>query len=555
MFYVYKLIHDPIVNGVMHCGCYKRYLIMKANLSESLDNTEYEYDENNHTPTVTVKDGTKTLTSGTDYNLEYSTDLKSAGDKIVTIKFTGSYLGTDDIIKKFKITPKDASNFEIEYEKEHVYDGNNWNPEFIIKDGETKLEINKDYTVQFNSNMKDVGTKNIKINYIGNYTGEKNIQLEITPKDASNFGLNYEQTHVYDGNNWNPEFIIKDNELNKNLVLDTDYNIQFDSNMKDAGTKNIKINYIGNYTGEKKDIQLEIVVDKSDWGNKINNNGIINYVDESGKTSVEITGNKKIWLKEESDGTSAWYAVDNSDGVFKQGSRFWVKWLSPENNKKEFEEYYNKLDEEHKKRVEDNKLWIFLTGVTDPDGNEYTSLDGKTVDFYVQIGDDWDKNDIQAVFIDSYKDDVLDVSYENLKFPEDNTEFAKLSMKHFSPYAIYDVDLESETGETNNKIDNPNEKLTDEISNKSNESKSNMTSDNKMIDNNESKSNTTSNNKIINNNDKNNNNNNKNKSKQDGLQYNVDSGLIIKISILSLIILISISSVIIFNKLKFKNNK
>lgn len=176
-----------------------------------------------------------------------------------------------------------------------------------------------------------------------------------------------------------------------------------------------------------------------DWGEKIINNDIINYVDESGKTSAEITGNEIIWLKETSENSSAWYAIDNSDGIFKPGSKFWVKWLSPKINKKEFYEYYNKLDKEHKKQVEKNKLWIFLTGVTDPDGNEYTNFD-KNINYYVQLGEDWEKNDIKAVFIDNYKDDVLEVSYENLEFPEGKSEFAKLSMKHFSPYAIYDND-------------------------------------------------------------------------------------------------------------------
>lgn len=167
------------------------------------------------------------------------------------------------------------------------------------------------------------------------------------------------------------------------------------------------------------------------------NNDTVNYVDEYGKTIAEITDNKIIWLKETSGGTSAWYGIDNSNGTFKIGSKFWVKWLNPEIDKEEFEKYYNRLDDAHKKKVEENKLWIFLTGVTDPDGNEYTNLNG-TLNYYIQIGEDWDKGDIKAIFIDDNQDDVLDVSYENLECPEGTFEFAKLSMKHFSPYAVYD---------------------------------------------------------------------------------------------------------------------
>ena len=278
--------------------------------------------------------------------------------------------------------------------------------------------------------------------------------------------------------------------------------------MTNVGTKNIKINYIGNYTGGK-DIQLEIVVDKSDWGEKINNNGVVNYVDEFGKTSAEVTGNEMIWLKEASDSTSAWYAIDNTNGVFKKGSRFWVKWLSAENDKEEFEKYYNKLDDEHKKKVENNKLWIFLTGVTDPDGNDYTNLDG-SVDYYVQLGEDWDKEDIKAVFISDKSDDVLEVTYENLKTPARDYEVARLSMRHFSPYAVFDS--------------------ADEVIP--------IASDEKK-DKNE---NTNENNFII-------------RPTKENFEKIINSGLIAKISIL--IVLILISSAIIFNKsvLKSKRNK
>ena len=156
-----------------------------------------------------------------------------------------------------------------------------------------------------------------------------------------------------------------------------------------------------------------------------------------GKTSTEITEYGMVWLKETSDGTSAWYGIDNSDGTFKIGSKFWVKWLSPKIDREEFEEYYNKLDAEHKNKVDNNNLWIFLTGVTDPDGNEYTNFYGN-LNYYIQIGEDWDKDDINVVFINDNKDSVLDVSYDILLSPEGKDEFAKVIMKHFSPYAVYD---------------------------------------------------------------------------------------------------------------------
>ena len=442
-----------------------------------------------------------------------------------TVKFTG------DVIGKIYNVTVDGSGFGIEVEggTEYTYNNEEWNPEFKFKDNKNNyynLVKGTDYTVEFPKDMTNAGEKTVKIQYIGNYTGSSTINLTIAIKnDSQNYKGTKEITltinkkniseltveleggteHTYDGNEWKPVITVKDGET---LVTSDEYTVEFPGDMTNVGTKNIKINYIGNYTGGK-DIQLEIVVDKSDWGEKINNNGVVNYVDEFGKTSAEVTGNEMIWLKEASDSTSAWYAIDNTNGVFKKGSRFWVKWLSAENDKEEFEKYYNKLDDEHKKKVENNKLWIFLTGVTDPDGNDYTNLDG-SVDYYVQLGEDWDKEDIKAVFISDKSDDVLEVTYENLKTPARDYEVARLSMRHFSPYAVFDS--------------------ADEVIP--------IASDEKK-DKNE---NTNENNFII-------------RPTKENFEKIINSGLIAKISIL--IVLILISSAIIFNKsvLKSKRNK
>jgi surface protein len=61
----------------------------------TLKPTSYTYDGTTKKPAVTVKDGTKTLTSGTDYTAAYSKN-KNAGTAVVTITATetGNYKGT-----------------------------------------------------------------------------------------------------------------------------------------------------------------------------------------------------------------------------------------------------------------------------------------------------------------------------------------------------------------------------------------------------------------------------------------------------------------------------
>ena len=164
---------------------------------------------------------------------------------------------------------------------------------------------------------------------------------------------------------------------------------------------------------------------------------------------IEITENKIIWLKETSDNTSAWYGLDNTAGVFEKGSKFWVRWLNKKSDPKQWQNYYNNIDRAHKTDVEDDNLWIFLIGVTKPDGTEYTNF-GTTVPLYVQLGDDWDKNDLNAMFIADNNDETVKVTYiDNQKYPEGVDSFGILHLKHFSPYAVYDELNEQEEAAQN----------------------------------------------------------------------------------------------------------
>ncbi len=175
----------------------------------------------------------------------------------------------------------------------------------------------------------------------------------------------------------------------------------------------------------------------------IENNGVTNYVSARGTTSVAVTPenadeNGIIWLKEESDGTSTWYGLDNSNGVFEEGSRFWVRWMNKNENPDEWEKYWAQVDSKYKNSIENDKAWIFQIGVTAPDGTKYTNF-GQEVKFYVQIGEDWDREDIKAVFIDAGNDQVISATFvDNMVYPGGRGTFAELILTHFSPYLVYD---------------------------------------------------------------------------------------------------------------------
>ena len=69
----------------------------------TLGTTSYTYSGSANTPSVTEKDGSTTLTSGTDYTVAY-TNNTNAGTATVTITGKGNYSGT--ATKTFTITAK-----------------------------------------------------------------------------------------------------------------------------------------------------------------------------------------------------------------------------------------------------------------------------------------------------------------------------------------------------------------------------------------------------------------------------------------------------------------
>ena len=215
----------------------------------------------------------------------------------------------------------------------------------------------------------------------------------------------------------------------------------------EVGTYEIKQGTLTNDNNPNYNIEFTpgtftIKVDKSGWGTPEEHEEITHYVDAEGMTSVEVSENGMIWLREESEGTAAWYGLDNTSGIFKKGSRFYVQWL----NENDHPEAFANIDSNTKAEVEDDNGWLFKVGVIAPDGTRYEKLDEK-VDLYVQIGDDWDRDDLAAFYISQGEDENIPVRYETSDYPEGEDEFGIMTLSHFSPYFIYDKLTDEEKAE------------------------------------------------------------------------------------------------------------
>ena len=372
-----------------------------------------------------------------------------------------------------KFTPKDSDNYnevnkkltvivkkanlkasDFDFEASNVaYDGKEKTANITLKSGIvgageiTSVEYYKDGSeTPLQGLPTSAGTYKVKINVSEGDNYNKAVELSSanwifridqdspenpvtpTPK-AVKYGTKLSEITLDDGWNWVDDTIETTVENQGYMAY---YDVEDDTNYDWSNIEG----YNPELHRVERTLKLTVFVDKSDWGEEVKNNDELNYVDKDGTTSTEVVKKDVTWVKEESDGTSAWYGLDNSEGEFELGSRFWVRWLSKD--KEEWEYYYNNLDEKHKNAVDSGRLWIFLAGVTAPNGQEYEGFN-KEVKFYIQLGEDWDKEDINAVFISSGEDEILDISYvDDMSSPAGTREFARLTLKHFSPYAVYD---------------------------------------------------------------------------------------------------------------------
>ena len=390
-----------------------------------------------------------------DYEVKYENN-KNVG----TAKLTITSNNFDGIIEKeFRITEKSIDDCEFFKIEKQAYTGLEIEPEVVVKDGEKFLEKDKDYEISYKNN-KDMGTATVIVKGIGEYAGEKELNFEITKAtlnmrsfgysnpsfgqsireildDYEVSGINGEEISgkwMYvdsNGNEFDPDEV-KLSENDKTI-----YTAKFvpDDEKYDSISINICANPVYRDTEKLKKSEEQPL-------EEFTNQVIVNVVFPDGSTGVYIDRYGIIWTMEMSGGVVTMYAVDNSEGVFELGSMLYVRWLNNQENPEAFSRFEAMLDDEHKKAAEEGKLWIFEVVVESPEGIKYTKL-SFPVAFFIQLGEDWDIDDVKTVFISTGEDELQELKgIETMKTSNgENYSFAVVMLKHFSPYAVYDEDI------------------------------------------------------------------------------------------------------------------
>ena len=228
-------------------------------------------------PSVMISDGSAKLVEDKDYNISYSNNV-DLGEATITITGIGNYTGT--VTKKFNIVEesgeqaKDISELTIDEIGDKIYTGKLITPELRIKDGDTVLIKNEDYTINYTNNI-NVGTANVIIKGIGNYTGQVEKQFNIVRKDINYTTILDIPDQIYTGQSIEADVVIESDGIV--LKEGEDYIIEYINN-QEVGTATIRIEGIGNYTGTMTKT-FNIVEADSNSGNQ--NTGTSNNGDDT----------------------------------------------------------------------------------------------------------------------------------------------------------------------------------------------------------------------------------------------------------------------------------
>ncbi len=127
-------------------------------------------------PSLTVKYGSNTLSSGTDYTASYSSNT-NAGTATVTLTGKGKYTGTKKVT--FTIKPAAISAATASAIPSQTYTGKALMPKPTLTFGGATLKENTDYTLAYKNNTNE-GTATVTVTGKGNFTGTTSLTFKIT---------------------------------------------------------------------------------------------------------------------------------------------------------------------------------------------------------------------------------------------------------------------------------------------------------------------------------------------------------------------------------------
>ncbi len=137
----------------------------------SMSPSSFIYDGKEHTPTVAITVGGKTLALGTDYTLSYLGDKKSAGSQVIEVNTPDTSVYSSSLTLSYAINELTSiTSATVSAIPKQVYTGSALTPEPIVTlDGRTLVK-GSDYTLAYANNTSS-GTARVTATGTGLYTG------------------------------------------------------------------------------------------------------------------------------------------------------------------------------------------------------------------------------------------------------------------------------------------------------------------------------------------------------------------------------------------------
>ena len=250
--------NDALTGATIHFGLPSEEIKSLTDCSVMLDCYSYTYHSKGKKTTVTVKDGSTTLTSGKDYEVTYA-DNTDAGTAEVTITGKGDYFGS--VTKEFTIQ-KANQTLSASISASSILVGGTAQITASAKTGMSYSSSDTKVAAVSASGVvtaKAVGTATITVTAKAskNYNeASKNVTVTVTEKSVpvtkklSACKVTLAKTsYTYDGKAKKPAVTVKDGSTT--LTNGKDYEVSY-ANNTNAGTATVTVTGKGNYTGIKK---------------------------------------------------------------------------------------------------------------------------------------------------------------------------------------------------------------------------------------------------------------------------------------------------------------
>ena len=213
----------------------------------TLSGSSFVYNTETQKPDVTVKDGTKELSSA-DYELT-NEGGKNTGEYEVVISAVadGNYSGS--VTKKYSISQKPVAKDMLQLSKgTFTYNGETQKPDVTVKDGTKVLEAS-DYELT-NEGGKNAGEYAVTLNGKGNYSGSASKTFTIGKLSIDDSSISASAQDVtYTGSEIVPDVTVSFGD--KPLVIGDDFTVSFAGNSVNVGTVEATIVGKGNFNGQR----------------------------------------------------------------------------------------------------------------------------------------------------------------------------------------------------------------------------------------------------------------------------------------------------------------